>query len=108
VEHLCRAADFLVQGSTREASSFSVLEALACGCTPLVTDIPSLRRMTRGGAVGGGFRPGDADGLARLLVEQAARPREELRRTARAHFDRHLSPGALSRELAAAYQAVAT
>lgn len=106
VEHLCRAADFFVQGSSREASSFSVLEALACGATPLVTDIPALRRMTRGGAVGGLFRPGDAAGLARLLVEHAARPRAELRRAARAHFDRHLSPAALSRELAAAYHAV--
>jgi glycosyltransferase involved in cell wall biosynthesis len=107
VEHLCRAADFFVQGSSREASSFSVLEALACGCTPLVTDIPSLRRMTRGGEVGGLFRPGDGAGLARLLVEQAAHPRAALRRAARAHFDLHLSPAALSRELAAAYQAVA-
>src|SRR3954454_4064990 len=37
VEHLCRAADLFVQGSRREASSFSVLESLACGATPLVT-----------------------------------------------------------------------
>jgi glycosyltransferase involved in cell wall biosynthesis len=107
VEHLCRAADLFVQGSRREASSFSVLESLACGVTPLVTDIPSLRRMTRGGAVGGLFRPGDAGGLARLLEAFAARPRAELRREARAHFDRHLSPAALSRELGAAYRAAA-
>ncbi|HKP77445.1 MAG TPA: glycosyltransferase family 4 protein, partial [Longimicrobiaceae bacterium] len=60
VEHLCRAADFFVQGSSFEASSYSVLEALACGATPLVTDIPAFRRMTRDGAVGGLFRPGDA------------------------------------------------
>lgn len=107
VEHLCRAADFFVQGSRREASSFSVLESLACGVTPLVTDIPSLRRMTRNAAVGGLFPPGDAGSLARRLESFAARPRDELRREARAHFDRHLSPAALSRELATAYEAVA-
>ncbi|MFL5540973.1 MAG: glycosyltransferase family 4 protein [Longimicrobiaceae bacterium] len=105
VEHLCRAADFLVQGSAREGTSYAVLEALACGATPLVTDIPALRRMA--GGAGGLFRRGDAAGLARLLESFAARPRAELRRAARAHFERHLSPAALSRELGAAYQAAA-
>ncbi|HEV7586921.1 MAG TPA: glycosyltransferase family 4 protein [Longimicrobium sp.] len=107
VEHLCRAADLLVQGSHREGTSYALLESLACGCTPLVTDIPPLRRMTGGGAVGGLFRPGDAVGLARLLESFGARPRAELRRAARAHFERHLSPAALSRELGAAYEAAA-
>jgi glycosyltransferase involved in cell wall biosynthesis len=105
VEHLCRAADFLVQGSNREASSFVVLESLACGATPLVTDIPALRRMTLGGAVGGLFRPGDVEGLAALLESFSRRPRAELRRAALAHFERHLSAAALSRELGAAYRA---
>lgn len=107
VEHLCRAADFLVQGSRREGTGYALLESLACGCTPLVTDISSLRRMTVGGAVGGLFRPGDAAGLAGLLASFGSRPRAELRRAARAHFDRHLSPAALSRELGAAYEAAA-
>jgi glycosyltransferase involved in cell wall biosynthesis len=107
VERLCRAADFLVQGSGREGTSYAVLEALACGATPLVTDIPALRRMTGDGAVGGLFRRGDAAGLARLLESSAARPRAELRRAARAHFERHLSPAALARELGAAYRAAA-
>ena len=107
VEALCRAADFLVQGSHREGTSYALLESLACGCTPLVTDIPSLRRMTGGGAVGGLFRPGDAAGLASLLASFGNRPRVELRRTARAHFERHLSPAALGRELGAAYEAAA-
>ena len=107
VEHLCRAADFLVQGSAREGTSYAVLEAFACGATPLVTDIPSLRRMTGGGAAGGLFTRGDGAGLARLLVERAAQPAEERRRAARTHFERHLSPAALSRELGAAYRAAA-
>jgi glycosyltransferase involved in cell wall biosynthesis len=107
VEQLCRAADFLVQGSSREATSYALLEALACGCTPLVTDIPALRRMTGGGAIGGLFRPGDVPGLASLLESFSARPRAELRQAARAHFERHLSPAALSRDLGAAYEAAA-
>lgn len=107
IEDLCRAADFLVLASRFEATNYAVLEAAACGTAPLVTDIPALRRMTRGGAVGGLFPPGDAPALARLLVEAARWPREETRRAVRAHFDRHLSMDALSAELGAAYAGVA-
>lgn len=106
VEALCRAADFLVQGSARETSSYAMMEAVACGATPLVSDIPAFRRMTANGAVGGLFARGDAAALARLVIEQAAIPAEERRRAARAHFDRRLSPAALSRDLAAAYHGV--
>jgi glycosyltransferase involved in cell wall biosynthesis len=107
VQELCRAADFLLLASRYEASSYALLEATASGATPLVGDIPALRRMTRGGAVGGLFPVGDPGALARLMVEQAARPRPELRRKAREHFDRHLSLSALGRELADAYAGVA-
>ncbi|HEX6750389.1 MAG TPA: glycosyltransferase family 4 protein [Longimicrobium sp.] len=107
VEQLCRAADLFVQGSRRESCGYAVLESLACGATPLVTDIPAFRRLTRGGAVGGLFAPGDADGLARLILAFAARSQAELRARATAHFAAHLSPAALARELGAAYAAVA-
>lgn len=107
IQDLCRAADFLVAASRFEATSYALLEAMACGAAPLVTDIPALRRMTRGGAVGGLFPPGDAAALARLMVEAARWPRDETRRAVRAHFDRHLSLDALSAELAAAYEGVA-
>jgi glycosyltransferase involved in cell wall biosynthesis len=107
VETLCRAADVFVQGSRKEASSYALMESMACGVTPLVSDIPGFRRMTGGGAVGGLFPRGDAAALADLLVRFAARDRAALREAARAHFQAHLSLDALSRELAAAYTAVA-
>lgn len=102
VERLLQAADFLVQGSHREGSGYSVIEALACGCTPLVTAIPSFRRITRA-EVGGLFPPGDVVGLARLLVERGSADRARLRALARQHFEVHLSPEALGRELREAY-----
>ncbi|HEX5727302.1 MAG TPA: glycosyltransferase family 4 protein [Longimicrobiaceae bacterium] len=107
VQELCRAADFFVCGSAREGTTFALLETLASGATPLVSDIPSFRRMTGGGRVGALYPRGNAEALARLLVEWAGRPRPELRRAAREHFERHLSFDALARELCAAYEAVA-
>jgi glycosyltransferase involved in cell wall biosynthesis len=107
VEDLCRAADFLVVASRREGRMFALMEAMACGAAPLAADLPSLRAMTGGGAVGAHFPPGDADALARLLVEWAPRREPGLRAAVRAHHDRHLSREALGRELRAAYESLA-
>jgi glycosyltransferase involved in cell wall biosynthesis len=103
---MLRAADFLVLGSHSEGSGYAVIEALACGTTPLVTDIPSLRRITGDGAVGALSPPGDADAMARALVEWSRKPRAELRHAAREHFERALSVSAIGQQLRAAYGAV--
>jgi glycosyltransferase involved in cell wall biosynthesis len=106
IERLLRAADFLVQGSHSESCGFAVIEALACGTVPIVTDIPPLRRITGGGAVGALFPPGDAGAMARMLVDWAGRDRIATRYAARDHFERALSIEALGEELRAAYQAL--
>jgi glycosyltransferase involved in cell wall biosynthesis len=106
VETLLRAADFLVQGSHREGSGYAVIEALACGVTPLITNIPSFRALTGEGAVGGLFEPGDDLALADLLVCFAARDRDDLRDRARRHFDAHLSFEIVGRSLVDAYRAL--
>ena len=99
VQDLLRGADLFVSPSRREGSGYALLEALACGAVPLVSDIPAHRRITRGGVVGGLFAPGDADALAALLVEHANRLCAAERSRARQHFERHLSFAAVGREL---------
>lgn len=106
VERLLRAADFLVQGSHREGSGYAVIEALACGTTPLVTDIPPFRRITGNGAVGSLTPAEDSQALAGALREWTARDRRRLRHQARDHFERHLSFDAVGRELRTAYAAL--
>jgi glycosyltransferase involved in cell wall biosynthesis len=103
---LLSAADFLLQGSHVEGSGYAVIEALACGTTPLVTDIPSLRRITGDGSVGALSRPGDHEAMARAIVEWSRRDRGALRAAARAHFERALSFDVVGRELRAAYERV--
>ena len=103
VQALLRGADLYLSASRREAGGYALLEALASGAVPLLTDIPAHRRVTRGGAVGGLYPPGNAAALAALLLEHAGRPRAAERERARAHFDRHLSFAALGRELADVY-----
>ncbi len=106
IERYYQASDFLLSGSQNEGSGYSVIEALACGTTPLVTDIPAFRRITGNGAAGGLSSPGDSAGMAWSLLKWAKRDRAQLRRTARAHFERSLSFAAIGAELRGAYQEI--
>jgi glycosyltransferase involved in cell wall biosynthesis len=103
VEALCRAADFLLLGSERESCGYAVLEALACGATPILSDIPPFRALTGRGAVGALVPRGDAQGFADALVALASAPRAALRERAVAHFRRNLSFAALGDRLLRAY-----
>jgi glycosyltransferase involved in cell wall biosynthesis len=106
VEQLCRAADFFLSGSHSEGSGYALIEALACGVTPIVTDIPAFRAITAGGAVGALVPFGGSEVMARSLVELAALDRAELRRKTLAHFERTLSFDVLGRRLRDIYETV--
>ncbi len=102
METLFRAADFFVQGSHREGCSYSSIEALACGTPPLVTDLPSSRRIV--GDAGSLTPVGDADALADAIVNWARRDRASGRRAARARFERELSFDVIGRDLRGMYE----
>jgi glycosyltransferase involved in cell wall biosynthesis len=104
IEQLMRAADLFVLGSHREGSGYSLIEALACGLSPAVTDIPSFRSLTGAGAVGALWPCGAADKCAAALVSLAAQPRSAARAAARAQFDKELSFEAVGRKLASVYR----
>jgi glycosyltransferase involved in cell wall biosynthesis len=103
IESLMRAADVFVSGSHREGSGYALIEALACGLPPLVTDIPSFRALTADGAIARLWRRGDPQSLADELLGIAAELGPARRATVRAHFDRELSFRALGRNFAACY-----
>jgi glycosyltransferase involved in cell wall biosynthesis len=103
IEPLMRAADAFVQGSHREGSGYALIEALACGLPPVVTDIPSFRSLTAQGTVGALWPCGDARALAAALQRIAAGTGPAARRAVRAHFERELSLDALGSKLAAMY-----
>lgn len=107
IEQLMRAADIFVLGSHREGSGYSLIEALACGLPPVVTDIPSFRALTGGGAVGRLWPCGNPNALGAALLSVATVGGSEARRAVRAHFERELSFPALGAKLADMYQVVA-
>ena len=106
VETLCRAADLFLSCSHAEGSGYALIEALACGAAPVVSDIPSFRALTGGGALGALATPGNAADFARGLVAVARQPAAERRARAIAHFERELSFAAVGAKLRAAYEAL--
>lgn len=103
IEMLCRAADIFVSTSRFEGSGYALIEAIACGAVPVVSDIPSFRALTGGGAIGALAPVGDAQAFAEALVAMASQPREPLRQAVIDHFQRTLSFESVGRRLGEIY-----
>ena len=100
-----RATDVFVQTSHREGSGYSLIEAMACGATPLVTDIPASRKIV--GDVGSLTPVGDAIALGDAIIAWSARDQAALRRVARARFEDALTVAVIGQSLRSAYDALA-
>lgn len=85
------AADFYVSGSHREGSGFALLEAMACGCIPVVTNIPSFRKITANGKYGFLYEPGDAHGLSHTLHALHQADRDKFSEEILQYFNEELS-----------------
>ena len=106
VEALLRGADLLVQASTREVCGIAVLEALATGTAPVLSDIPPFRRLTDGGRIGRLFPVGDPEAMAAAIADAwAARQAGPLSEApVREWFDAALSFEALTDAVEATYR----
>jgi len=94
------AADIFVVGSHHEGSGYALIEAIACGATPVVTDIPPFRALTAGGSIGALWTSGDPSACASALgraVDQIDRAR------AIDHFERNLTWTVIGQRAVAIY-----
>lgn len=104
IERLMQSADLFVSGSRAESCGYALLEAMACGAVPVVTDIPSFRALTGHGRVGELWPCGDSRQLADALQRTYQRGTSPAQ--VRAHFDESLSFAAVGRKWADAYRQV--
>lgn len=81
------SADLFVQGSAREGSGIALLDALACGVVPVVTDIPAFRAITRDGKIGALWPVGQVAGLVQALRQTIDRLPEPSPRQIRHFFE---------------------
>lgn len=96
----CSAADLFVLGSHHEGSGYALLESMACGCVPVVTDIPSFRAIVRDEGVL--WPPGDSESCARAMERAAAIPRQRVLD----HFARNLTWEAVGKRAMKIYEEV--
>jgi len=73
-------SDVYVSSSLWDGTSVSLLEAMACGIVPVVSDIPANSALIKDGRNGLLFRPGDAQGLAGCIRRFRRMDAEETRR----------------------------
>ncbi|MBS1742136.1 MAG: glycosyltransferase family 4 protein [Bacteroidetes bacterium] len=91
LEYWYSAADFYISGSSREATNYSLLEAMACGCIPIVTDIPSFRKITGEGESGLLYPAGNVAALVQIFKNLHAINREQFSAEVLHYFKTNLS-----------------
>jgi glycosyltransferase involved in cell wall biosynthesis len=69
IEAYFNAADIFVQGSNKEGSGIAILDAMACGCIPVITKIPSFIKLTDNSSVGKLWSIGNSDDFCDSLIE---------------------------------------
>ena len=87
-----KSADVFLFTSRTEGSPNAVLEAIACNCPVVATDIPALRELLTASGTGALAPAGDVESLSRLVEETLRRGRSE-------HPSSHLSHFLDSRDL---------
>ncbi len=100
------ASDMFVLGSHHEGSGYALIEAVACGCVPVVTNIPSFRAITGNGVLGKTWSPGDIEDCRRALVDAASTDFVAARRSILDYFERELSWVAVAGRARRAYEDV--
>ena len=102
------SADLMLQSSLREFSGCAILEGMACGAIPVISDIPSFRMMTGNGQVGSLFPVGDAQSLAAQLLAIPADAISRHSQAVRAYFVAELSFAAMAAQLEQVYREIAS
>lgn len=92
------AADFYISGSHSEGSGYALIEAMACGCIPVVTDIPSYRKMTDNSRLGFLYKPGNPEELSQVL--ESLKADDASRQEVRKYFEEKLSFEAIAKSIA--------
>lgn len=104
MEAIYSSADFLLQASLREWSGLAILEAMSCGCIPVVSEIPSFAAMIGDQRHGRLFEPGDPRALADAALSIDNMP--EMSTAVQQHFNDNLSFAAMARDLDRIYRSL--
>ncbi len=92
------AADYFISGSHKEGSGYALLEAMTCGCIPVVTTIPSFTKITDHGRYGILWETGNSEDLARQLSQLNKIDRESYAQRILDYAAKELSAGSIAKK----------
>jgi glycosyltransferase involved in cell wall biosynthesis len=98
------AADYFILASHREGGSYALIEAMACGCVPIVSKIPASMKMIESGKAGFYFEPGNKDQLYDILSLLKPGEYPALSQAAEESFKQNMSPKAIADKLYVVYE----
>ena len=99
LEDWYNAADFYISGSHSEGSGYALVEAMACGCVPVVTRIPSFTQITGSGKYGFLFEPGNIADLYQKLQDTDAINLQQYAQSVHEHSQTSLSYQAVADQI---------
>lgn len=99
LEEQYNAADYFILGSHYEGSGYALCEAMACGCVPIVTKIPSFLKMLNNGECGYLFEPGNAGELLNILLKLNETDFQRLSELVKNKFQADLSFQAIAQKI---------
>ncbi len=99
IEEIYNQTQFFILGSHYEGSGYALLESMACGCVPIVTNIPSFKFMTNNGDCAFLFSSGNSDELFKQLKATQNCDYELLQDKVLKQFKNKLSSEAIAKEI---------
>lgn len=99
IEKWFNAADFYISGSHKESCGYALIEAMACGCIPIVTTIPSFKKITSNGAFGILYKAGDQHDLLIKLKRISLLEQTRMRKDILEYFQSNLSYKSIANDL---------
>jgi len=83
-------------------------EAMACGCIPVVTNIPPAMKVIDQGKAGYYYKAGDADDLFRVLSGLKKEEKTTMSGVVETYFRQNLSPAAIADRFYGIYKELQT
>lgn len=92
-------ADYFISSSHREGGSVAILEAMACGCIPIVSQLPSSLNNIDGGRIGFSFPAGNAKALLASMQAATTADKPLLKAAIQQYFAEHYSIDAVAEKM---------
>ncbi len=98
------SADYFILGSHHEGSGYALSEALACGCIPIVTNIPSFTMMTDNARLGALWQTGNSQSFMEASITAMKKDIQIESKACTDFFETHLSFDAIASTAIMHYQ----